>query len=149
MPASTFTIAVGKWQEAKPLPHNNEKQKREEPRVKSDWWVITSLRYVTWRCLCCVVLWNLWHFCVTAETLIIQKAGLRAKAVKTKAHITSRKMRRCFAPTWIIHVVSCTKLTLPRWSYLTGFLPRPVTCTRLNPHFCLSCLSVWLLLTLY
>ncbi|XP_060738148.1 aminopeptidase O [Tachysurus vachellii] len=36
MPASTFTIAVGKWQEAKSLPHNHEEVKSEEPCTKSD-----------------------------------------------------------------------------------------------------------------
>ncbi|XP_058245337.1 aminopeptidase O isoform X2 [Hemibagrus wyckioides] len=36
MPASTFTIAVGKWQEAKSLPHNHEEVKSEEPCAKSD-----------------------------------------------------------------------------------------------------------------
>ncbi|XP_053481022.1 aminopeptidase O isoform X2 [Ictalurus furcatus] len=36
MPTSTFTIAVGKWQEAKSLPHNHEEGKSEEPCAKSD-----------------------------------------------------------------------------------------------------------------
>ncbi|XP_060787904.1 aminopeptidase O isoform X4 [Neoarius graeffei] len=35
MPASTFTIAVGKWQEAKSLPHNHEEEKSEESWTKS------------------------------------------------------------------------------------------------------------------
>lgn len=41
MPASTFTIAVGKWQEAKSLPHNYEEQKSEEPGAESYQWVIS------------------------------------------------------------------------------------------------------------
>lgn len=36
MPASTFTIAVGKWQETKSLPHNYKEKKSEEPCAESD-----------------------------------------------------------------------------------------------------------------
>lgn len=36
MPASTFTIAVGKWQEAKSLPHNQEEGKSEKTCAKLD-----------------------------------------------------------------------------------------------------------------
>lgn len=62
MPASTFTIAVGKWQEAKSLPHNHEEGKSEESCTKSDRWVLSLT-------LACDVklfalYWKLWHLCI-------------------------------------------------------------------------------------
>lgn len=81
MPTSTFTIAVGKWQEAKSLPHNHEEGKSEEPCAKSDRWVISLTLACNGKLF--VLYWNLWRLFITAETLNIQEVGLRTKAVKT------------------------------------------------------------------